>query len=378
MANRGTRLIPENPIFATESERVIWESLKDSLSDGDVLIHGLRFTDRQAGDVEIDILLLSPEKGAAVIEVKGGHVEYVNGEWILSNGNGSRRRIHPTDQARRAKHALRKYLDRHPEWNHGLLRSQWFLALPRTDVQGDLGPEAPKEVVIGSQDITAARSMIDESLSKALREPQVPPEGWVDQAVSMLLDAPEASVSDARFTAAQKASSHGLHEGLTIAGIVLGSIAVAGLFVTIAGLWGLLPAAVVVSAVLALGFTVFKSAMPRRLAIVVSSAVGAVFVGGLGVWVTTEFLFPEGSPTNPGTLSVARAMEERGISASDLECHSAYSPCVLQTEWDRNCSDIGFKVFLTGTDDPYGLDRDRNGVGCQTYPESLAGERPAS
>jgi hypothetical protein len=200
----------------------------------------------------------------------------------------------------------------------------------------------------------------------------------VNQAVDALLDAPEASVSESRFEKAQAASGRGLHDGLTIAGIALGSIALAGLAVSIAGLWGLLPAGVIVCTVLALGFTLFKSAMPRKLGVVLGSALGAVLIGGLGAWVTTEYLLPESVPTNPGTLAIAETIEERGLSPADFDCHPAYSPCVLNTEWDRNCSDIGFKVFLVGTEDPYGLDRDRNGVGCQNYPESVSGERPIS
>jgi hypothetical protein len=47
---------------------------------------------------------------------------------------------------------------------------------------------------------------------------------------------------------------------------------------------------------------------------------------------------------------------------------------VLEAE-DRDCNDIGFKVALTGYADPYDLDRDGDGFGCASYPESEAGER---
>ena len=39
------RLIPEEPTFATTSEQVVWERLRASLGDDDVLIANLRLTD---------------------------------------------------------------------------------------------------------------------------------------------------------------------------------------------------------------------------------------------------------------------------------------------------------------------------------------------
>lgn len=147
--SRG-RSIPANPVFATKSEQVVWESLRGNLRDGDVLLHGIRFTDPHEGDIEVDLLLLSPTQGAAVIEVKGGSVEYRDGQWTTTSTAGRVRRIHPVTQARRARHAIRRYLDRQPTWSRDLLRSQWFVALPHTRVLGDMGPEGRREQIIDS------------------------------------------------------------------------------------------------------------------------------------------------------------------------------------------------------------------------------------
>lgn len=45
-------------------------------------------------------------------------------------------------------------------------------------------------------------------------------------------------------------------------------------------------------------------------------------------------------------------------------CMSGYSPCLPVTT-DLNCSDVSGPVTVTG-DDPYGLDRDGDGVGCDS------------
>ena len=79
--NRGgmtARLVPEHPRFEDDSERIVWEGLRDHLRDCDVLLHGVRFTDPVHGEVEIDLLVLMPDCGAIVIEVKGGHVAFAD------------------------------------------------------------------------------------------------------------------------------------------------------------------------------------------------------------------------------------------------------------------------------------------------------------
>ena len=50
----------------------------------------------------------------------------------------------------------------------------------------------------------------------------------------------------------------------------------------------------------------------------------------------------------------------------DGKCEDGYSPCVPKYPPDLNCSDIGKQVEVTG-DDPHGLDRDGDGVGCESY-----------
>ena len=371
-SNRGM-LVPNNPVFATDSEKKIWNALKDTLTDDEILIHGLRFTDPQAGEVEVDILLLSPSRGAAIIEVKGGHVEYRDGQWVLTNNGGGTRRIHPTDQARRAKHALRRYLDRHPDWNNGLLRTQWFLAFPRTEVLGDMGPEAPRALIIGSADISNARSIVNAGLDAADREPSPPSGDWSAQAIDLLLHAPDASVSDARFAQAAEVTGLGAHDGWVLAGFVLGSLAIAGLGVLIGGLWGLIPAGLIVLCVVAVGFLLLRSKGSNRLPAVTIAALGATLVGGFGTWGALQFL--AAGDTQVVTAETSIRLSQEGLDPGSLPCHSAYIPCVLQTEWDRDCIDIGFRVILTGTDDPYRLDRDRNGTGCETFAESVSGER---
>lgn len=360
----GGRAIPERPVFQTESERQVWEALRSSLQDDEVLIHGLRFTDGQAGDVEIDLMLLSPSRGVAVVEVKGGHVSYQDGQWTTRNGSGGVRRIHPTDQARRAKHALRRYLDRQPEWGLGLIRSQWFLAMPHTQVDGDMGPDGRREQLIGETDLPRAREIIDDGLRSVPREAAVPPVPWVEQAVGLLMHAPEASVSSQRFDASLAASGRHVPAGLFVALALIASAALSTGLTLAYGWWGALAAgAIVVLALLAL-MRLLKGNRTPDLKVLVGAGVVATLLAAMAI------LLPASSDDESAAIPLAPTARSVAVNA---ECSEAYTPCVLKAE-DRNCADIGFKVTRTGYSDPYGLDRDGDGVGCESYPVSAEGE----
>lgn len=361
---QGGRAIPQRPVFQTESEKQVWEALRLSLKDDEVLIHGLRFSDGQAGDVEIDLMLLSPSRGVAVIEVKGGHVSYEDGQWTTRNGNGGVRRINPTDQARRAKHTLRRYLDRQPEWGLGLIRSQWFLAMPLTQVDGDMGPDGRREQLIGESDLVRIREIVDGGLASAPRESPVPTGPWVEQAVGLLMHAPDASVSSDRFDAAIEASGRHVPAGLFIALALLASAALSAGLTLAFGWWGALIAGVAVVLSL-LGFTkVFSRRRTPDLAVLLGTGAVATVLAAMAI------LLPDSSSEAPSTVPESPTARTVALSG---ECSDAYSPCVIEAD-DRNCSDIGFRVSLTGYADPYDLDRDGDGLGCETYPESPSGE----
>jgi hypothetical protein len=337
----------------------------ESLEDGEVLIHGLRFSDGQAGDVEIDLMILSPDRGVAVIEVKGGHVSYQDGQWTTRNGNGGVRRIHPTDQARRAKHALRRYLDRQPEWGLGLIRSQWFLAVPHTHVDGDMGPDGRREQLIGEADLPRVRDIINDGLRSVPREAAVPPVPWVEQAVGLLMHAPEASVSSQRFEASVMASDRHVPAGLFVALALIASAALSTGLTLAFGWWGALAAgAIVVVALLAL-MKLLRGDRTPDLRILIGTGVVAALLAAMAI------LLPASSEADPAVLP--QAPTARTVALSE-ECSKAYTPCVLEAD-DRDCADIGFRVTRVGYADPYGLDRDGDGIGCESYPESADGER---
>lgn len=142
--------LPEHPRFANQTERHVWTLLRDQLMDDDVLLAGVRVTDRMK-DHEADLVVISPGAGVLIVEVKGGSVWRADGEWWQSRGS-SRARIDPVGQARGARYALRAYVEADPRWfANGRRRIRWAHAvvLARSAVGEDFAAtDCPRWMVI--------------------------------------------------------------------------------------------------------------------------------------------------------------------------------------------------------------------------------------
>jgi hypothetical protein len=272
-----------------DAEGDVVRALRGQLRTDEILLSGVRITDPREGDVEVDIVVLFPDLGAAVVEVKGGDVRQVDGHWT-TGGRTSRRRINPIEQARRAKHALRRYLDRQPEWQRPLLRTEWFVAMPQTEVTGDLGPEGQRDHLLGSGDLGAIRDRIRAVLFSPLNTDPIPTAGWEHDALTLLMR-----------------SSHSARVAPTRRG--------------------------------------------RGALIPVAAVLAAVAVAAPLAWWWS-----------------ARGGDEPGQGVPPAitgECHPDYEPC-LPVKDDLNCGDVQMVVTVR-SEDPYGLDRDGDGVACEGY-----------
>lgn len=270
------------------AETQILHELERQAQPGDVILQGVRFTDPKNGDVEADFLLMMPGLGVAVIEVKGGLVTYIDGQWQMAgiSDPNYRRRIHPVDQARKAKHALRRYLDRQPEWSLGLIRSAWFVVMPETPVSRDFGPEGLREQLIGSSELPSLRLHLSELLNRGLLTESRPTADDIEDAVSLLFRSENVTIQHVARIATRPPSARKK--------------------LLLAGGGGFLAA-----------------------------------VAALGIWG-----FAGGSMTQ--------------------ECSPDYEPCI-PVAGDLNCPEVGVQVTVIG-EDSYNLDRDGNGIGCESYP----------
>ena len=150
-------LRPESPRFQNGAERTVWQTLRDQLRPDDVLISGLRFTDRTK-DYEADAVLLLAGCGIVVVEVKGGSVWRTgDGEWMQAGRGGAGKRIHPVRQVRECRYALRTYVENDPRWfAGGRRRVRWAhaMVLPNTDLGLDFDvPDCPRWMVADRMDL---------------------------------------------------------------------------------------------------------------------------------------------------------------------------------------------------------------------------------
>lgn len=164
-------LIPEEPDFGKSSaEAAVWKALKRQLPDSATLIHGQRVT-TATKDVEIDVLVLWPGLGIAVIEVKGGRIDVVDGTWYTYDGKKKRHRLKqsPIDQAMVAKHGLRRFLQ--PRLSRMPGPFIHFAVLPYTELPADWDlPDAPRRFLADATDMRG----LAEAIAAALRHARIP------------------------------------------------------------------------------------------------------------------------------------------------------------------------------------------------------------
>ena len=114
----------------------------------------VRVTDRRK-DHELDFVVAIPGAGVVCIEVKGGQVSYDGATWRQTHYDGTSKQIHPVDQARDGKYALRAYVEKDPRWG-SRSRVRWAHAVvfPFTDLPDDFAtPDCPRSMAFGRDDL---------------------------------------------------------------------------------------------------------------------------------------------------------------------------------------------------------------------------------
>ncbi|TIC84575.1 nuclease [Nocardioides sp. GY 10127] len=122
----------------------MWERLRDTLPPDCVVLANVRLTDEDK-DHEADLVVLIPEAGFVVLEVKGGSVWHDGAGWWIRRGEHDEP-CYPVEQARDAKHAIKRYVENDPRWgSRGHVAWAHGVVLPHTDLGNDFSvPELPR------------------------------------------------------------------------------------------------------------------------------------------------------------------------------------------------------------------------------------------
>ena len=156
------QLIPPIPVDSIEpySEQQVIAELMAQLPKDCKLYHNFEFvksssassksSGRQLQEGEVDAVILWPEKGLLVLEIKGGQIEYcVNSHsWTTSNRKGRFPIKDPMQQARRNMHELIAAIERElGEKLTGTLNHGYAVVFPTSRTEGGL-PHSFDEAII--------------------------------------------------------------------------------------------------------------------------------------------------------------------------------------------------------------------------------------
>ena len=136
-----------------DSEVKVFSALQKLPNDW-VVVHSVAWQGRRgnrSGDGEADFILIHPERGAIVIEVKGGNIDLVRGRWTSTDRYG---RVHdiknPFEQATASKVGLHKWLKERLGFEVPTCHAVSF---PNKVSIANLGPAAPPAIVVSARDL---------------------------------------------------------------------------------------------------------------------------------------------------------------------------------------------------------------------------------
>ncbi|MFQ5612677.1 MAG: NERD domain-containing protein, partial [Anaerolineae bacterium] len=161
------RMIPNQPHPETQSqaELRLFAAWEGQLPDDYVVFHSVpwqvRDTRGDSRDGEADFLVVHPDFGVLVVEVKGGRIRYdgMQDRWY-SNQNLIK---DPFKQGREAKYSLLAKLKELPYWRDRWITVGYAVAFPDVAVKGDLRFDAPRQLILDAADMADLPAWLDQA-----------------------------------------------------------------------------------------------------------------------------------------------------------------------------------------------------------------------
>lgn len=149
------------------SEEPVYIALRDQLGADYVVLHSYPWLRPWRGDAlaegEADFVVVHPERGVLVLEVKGGEVHHDGYRWFRDSASGPKEFKDPFKQAQRNMHAL---LDIIRERSGGKVRREdlahcYAVVFPHLDYTGAPPPHADKAIIISRRHLPAMEHAIE-------------------------------------------------------------------------------------------------------------------------------------------------------------------------------------------------------------------------
>jgi hypothetical protein len=206
MARFIPEVAPED--ISYDSERVVYESLR-GLPAGFVVLHSFPWL-RPMRDLacepllegEADFVILHPDRGLLILEVKGGKPELTGRRWT----RGGKELRDPFDQARRSRYAL---LDAIEERTRHRIHRRLFahgdvVVFPHARFAGPLPANSDPRILVDASDVPRLSTRIEEAfLAWARHETHLAPSQFTE-----LLDALMPKLRLMRCTSAEVSAEH--------------------------------------------------------------------------------------------------------------------------------------------------------------------------
>lgn len=174
------RLIPSIDVgsISNSGERIVAQALVEQLPSACLVYHSYPWLRLTRSDFarkgflqpgEADFIIVHPELGLLVLEVKGGTIEYepASHRFFRDLGSGRQEQIqNPFDQAARNLYSLRDAI-----LGHELFRNDsalpfahgYAVALPHCAYSGPLPPDATHEIIYSANDINTLEQRVHSS-----------------------------------------------------------------------------------------------------------------------------------------------------------------------------------------------------------------------
>lgn len=154
-------MIPARPdTDCATSERSVFERFAVGLPASWTVLHGRKLVlpatpKMPTQTCEIDFLVLDPARGLLALEVKGGGVQRESDDlWYSIDAAGTPHQIHnPQKQVTKNVYALRDWLREQPPFDSTFLPIGWGVVFTDITVDGDLGPDLPRQFIVDRHDL---------------------------------------------------------------------------------------------------------------------------------------------------------------------------------------------------------------------------------
>ncbi len=162
------RMYPQQPSPDTESraELKLFSALERQLPNDYTVFHSVawQLRDKYSGvrDGETDFLVVHPDFGMLIVEVKGGRIRYdgQQDQWYSTN-NAIK---DPFKQGRNNKYSLLAKLQETSFWRDRWITIGYSVAFPDVSVKSDLRLDAPRELILDEADMYNVATWVQEAI----------------------------------------------------------------------------------------------------------------------------------------------------------------------------------------------------------------------